>query len=375
MPMSSSATPIAPEAEDVLDLLRLNHNVLISGPPGTGKSRLLADVARGFAHQSGGPAYVKNRRIAIPANVSGPPPPYLPSPARTDREVFATVMHSGSKPRDFLRGIVPAITTGTAGLQFEVTKGTLYRASEHALTADGAALLIIDELNRGPAVAVFGPSIVAIETDKRLDDAGNPTVSTQTFEILDSQGNPIDYALPTHLYIVAAMNQADTSVEALDVAFLRRFAPYKLAPDVSPLLMHFGLTAAVLPNGSPSTAVEVYSLLVLAWEKVNGLLTLGRGPEYQIGHGVVMLELSAPSDYAAALDYAARGWNKVRQHLDEVFFGDTRGVGELLAAGRPGSPYTINDTTFAGQPVVQLLGPDAPTGSSLLAALRAIAES
>lgn len=364
---------VDPQAEEILDLLRHNHNVLISGPPGTGKSRLLGEVARGFRHRTGGPAYVRTGRVAIPETTAGPPPSYLPSPMRQSREVFQTVMHSGTKQRDFLRGIVPSVDPNADVLRFEVTKGILYRASEHALGADGAALLIVDEINRGPAVAVFGPSIVALEGDKRLDVAGDTTYTTQPFEMLDDEGHPVPYELPTHLYIVAAMNQADTSVEALDVAFLRRFASYRLVPNQDVLLEYFGLPADDSP-ATPGSAAEVYSLLITAWRRVNQKISLGRGPEYQIGHGALMQgtpRLSPPE----AVAYAARSWRTVRQHLDEVFFGDTRAVADVLAADRAGSPYQLDETTFAGQPVVHLLGPDYLDGDPLVAALRAIAQA
>ncbi|TKJ24330.1 AAA family ATPase [Blastococcus sp. CCUG 61487] len=373
----TSANPPAPvpqDAQDVLDLLRLNHNVLISGPPGTGKSRLLGEVARGFRHQTGGPAYVRTSRIAIPATTGGPPPPYLPSPSRGTREVFPMPMHSGSKQRDLLRGIVPRVDPDSDVLRFEVTEGSLYRASEHALAPDGAALLLIDEINRGPAVAVFGPSIVALDGDKRLDDAGSPTNRTAYFDILDEQGHQISYALPKHLYIVAAMNQVDTSVEALDVAFLRRFTPFRLTPDEAVLHRHFGVHAADVPAGTPSSAAEVYSLLIAAWRRVNEKISLGRGPEYQLGHGVLILD-APPQPLPEAVMYAARVWRLVRQHVDEVFFGDTRGVADVLAADRGASPYQLDETTFAGQPVVHLRGPEYLAGDPLLAALRAIAQA
>jgi 5-methylcytosine-specific restriction enzyme B len=376
---ASSPAPVPPRAQEVLGLLRANHNVLISGPPGTGKSRLLAEVARGFRHQTGGPAYVHTARVAIPAVSGGPPPPWLPSPHRTEREVFPTALHSGAKPRDFLRGIVPAIALGDdtdgagKGLRFEVTKGTLYRASEYALTDDGAALLIIDELNRGPAVAIFGPAIVGLESDKRLNDDGKPTYTTQHFEVLDDHGRNAPYALPRHLYVLAAMNQADTSVEAIDVAFLRRFTPYLLHPSEQVLLDYFGLASADLPTGQPASDAGVYALLVSAWRRVNERLSLGRGPEYQIGHGVLMLDERRPTGLPEASAFAARGWVKVRQHIDEVFFGDTRGVGDVLAAGRNNSPYAVVNTTFADQPVVSLTGPTHPTGDVLHTVLRAVA--
>lgn len=369
------ASPAVPQgAQDVLNLLRLHHNVLISGPPSTGKSRLLAEVAAAFQFQSGGPAYVPTSRIAIPATTTGPPPPFLPSPQRTQRHVFFTALHSGSKPRDFLRGAVPVIATGGGELQFEVTKGTLYEASEAAQTQNSAALLIIDEINRGPAVAVFGPAIVGLESDKRLADDGTQALTTQYFPVLDDSGHDKPYALPAHLYIVGAMNQVDTSVAALDVAFLRRFAPYRLEPNEDVLLGHFGITAAAVPASAPTSAQEVYALLGAAWRRVNELLSLGRGSEYQIGHGSLMLS-TPPTGLPESIDYAARVWATVRQHVDEVFFGDTRGIGEVLAAGRPGSPYKLVDTLFAGQPVVQLQGPVHLNGSTLTEALKAIAEA
>ena len=38
------------EAQDILTLLETRRNVLFAGPPGTGKSRLLSEVAHLFEH-------------------------------------------------------------------------------------------------------------------------------------------------------------------------------------------------------------------------------------------------------------------------------------------------------------------------------------
>ena len=60
-----------------------------------------------------------------------------------------------------------------------------------------------------------------MEGEKRLGEDGSPTATTQFFDLVNpDDGDLIEYAFPSRLYILAAMNQADVSVEPLDVAFL-----------------------------------------------------------------------------------------------------------------------------------------------------------
>ena len=184
-----------------------------------------------------------------------------PAPAKTDRKVFRTVFHQNSKNRDFISGITPAVNKVAGQPDFRIISGTLYRASQHAKGQQGAALLIIDEINRGPAVQVFGGAIVAIEPDKRLAPDGSKRDETQYFELLDpASGEIAEYALPHDLYILAAMNQADASVEPLDVAFLRRWEPLRLEPDAKVLRGFYGLPAAnadPLPE-APTTPAHAF---------------------------------------------------------------------------------------------------------------------
>ena len=43
--------------------------------------------------------------------------------------------------------------------------------------------------------------------------------------------------------------------------------------------------------------------------------------------GILMVDETVPTGLPEAIAYAARGWQKVRQHLDEVFFGDLESIG------------------------------------------------
>jgi 5-methylcytosine-specific restriction protein B len=372
------------DCKQALKLLARSRNVLVSGPPGTGKSKLLAEVALAFetafgiAPSGGAPKLNPVGGIPIPPAAGGADKD-IPAPAKTNRKVFRTVFHQNSKYRDFLSGITPAVIKVAGAPDFAIVKGTLYRASEHAKAPNGAALLIIDEINRGPAVQVFGGAIVAIESDKRLAADGSRRAETQFFELLDPvTGNVIEYALPQDLYILAAMNQADASVEPLDVAFLRRWEPLRLEPDEKSLRNFYGLGVKgdnVLAD-APASTTDALEASVRAWAAVNEQVALGRGPEFQIGHGVLMSDLKPQTlPLQEALGVLCVGWAKVRAHVEEVFFGDTRGIAAALNAldGPTFNPFKLTETTFADDLRFRLEGPTNFNEDNIYAALRAFA--
>jgi 5-methylcytosine-specific restriction enzyme B len=371
------------ECKQALKLLARSRNVLVSGPPGTGKSKLLAEVALAFETAFGlvpaGGAPKLNPMGAIPIPPAAGAVKDIPAPTMTDRKVFRTVFHQNSKYRDFVSGITPAVNKAAGAPDFTIVKGTLYRASEHAKIPNGAALLIIDEINRGPAVQIFGGAIVAIESDKRLASDGAKRPETQFFEMLDPKtGDVIEYALPHDLYILAAMNQADASVEPLDVAFLRRWEPMRLEPDEGALRTFYGLgakNANVLIN-PPTMVNDVLEASVRAWVAVNAQISLGRGPEFQIGHGVLMSDVNPQTlALSEALGMLCIGWAKVRAHVEEVFFGDSRGIAAVLNAldGPAFNPFKLTETTFADDLRFQLEGPTNFSENNIYAALLAFA--
>ncbi|WP_420174889.1 AAA family ATPase [Luteococcus sp. OSA5] len=362
---------ISDDAKTVLKALATRKNVILAGPPGTGKSRLLNEIRELFKWDQSQTGSAPTGRIPIPAS-SGPIPSWLPSPTQdATRNVYQTVFDQNTKYRDFMRGLVPQVNVAGA---FTVTSGILHRAALHASHDGNASLVIVDEINRGPAVAAFGSALVGLEADKRLPTDGQPTSTTQFFEILGDAGNHEQFALPNDLYILAAMNEADTSVEPLDVAFLRRFHIHRLQPDESVLRAHFGLpmTATSLPD-TPSGPADYYEALTQAFATINGQILLGRGQAYQLGHGALMHQKPDAANIAGAQEYVATAWATLRGHVDEVFYGNTRAISDVLRAETTKSPYTLMESTFAGQTVRRISGPVRPSPAELYSLLRVIA--
>lgn len=338
------------DARDILKNLQAKKNVLLMGAPGTGKSMLMNDVARLFENGieiNPTPTHQPGAAIPIPAvpetNILGS----LPMMQRANRKVFRTTLHQNSKYRDFLTGITPRFD-GNDG--YQISKGILYRANEYAKQPDSAALLIIDELNRGPAIEVFGGSIVTIESDKRLGDDNTPSEKTQFFEIISPEtGNYVEYAFSPHLYILAAMNQADVSVAPLDVAFLRRWINMMLLPDYSSVFEKFGVqTTAAIPTADP-TVQDIYHVAVKALEAINRKIVIGRGAEYQLGQGVFLSTSPSGDSINDALDFVADAWAMIYAHIDELFFGEPVSMAYILNADHDNSPYSLQEVTFAGE--------------------------
>ena len=353
---------ISKDAEEVLRALAIQKNVIVTGPPGTGKSRLLLEIRELFKWDQSQTGSSPTGPIPVPAS-TGEIPEWFPSPDQdVSREVFETVFDQNTKYRDFMRGLVPKV--GEAGA-FEVTSGTLHRAALRARLDGIAALVVVDEINRGPAVAAFGSALVGLEADKRMPTDGMPSSMTQFFEILGDDGGHEQFALPSDLYILAAMNEADTSVEPLDVAFRRRFHTHRLEPDESVLRAYLGLGAASTLTGTPSGTTVYYEALVQAFNKINEQILLGRGEAYQLGHGALMHAPADTNNVGAAQEYVATAWAKLRAHVDEVFYGNTLAISDILRADNPKSPYSMRESTFAGQTVRRIVGPLRPSPAEL----------
>lgn len=149
---------------------------------------------------------------------------------------FRTVFHPDIQNSDFL-GTLKPVTTETGDISYCFSPGAFAKAYVYAINHPQEKVwLIIEELNRAPAAAVFGDLFLLLDRDengKGVYDVDCPSEEAAEW-IADKTGDLSGtLELPSNLAIVATMNSADQGVYPLDTAFRRRWKQtyIKLAYD------------------------------------------------------------------------------------------------------------------------------------------------
>ncbi|GAA5819181.1 MAG: AAA domain-containing protein [Methanobrevibacter sp. CfCl-M3] len=171
-------------------------NVIYYGVPGSGKSFIINEEVKDFE---------------------------VKDPNSVERVVF----HPDYSYSDFVGQILPKIDDSGV-VKYEFTPGPFTRIVAHAIANPGIIhYLIIEEINRGNAAAIFGDIFQLLDRDK------NTKYSITNKDIADEIRNidpDSDYlngdklvGLPKNLQLRATMNTSDQNVFTLDNAFQRRW--------------------------------------------------------------------------------------------------------------------------------------------------------
>lgn len=188
----------------------LPRNRILYGAPGTGKShRLDGEVSAYFGDESlhervtFHPDYTYGQFVGA----------YRPVPIYRES--------SGS--------LVGADKVTDAGkheplIDYSFVPGPFLRLLVRALqNPDHNFVLIIEELNRANAPAVFGEVFQLLDRDSAGIGKFPVMMPTEARDYLKSKGLPVSVRLPANLYLWATMNSADQGVMPLDAAFKRRW--------------------------------------------------------------------------------------------------------------------------------------------------------
>lgn len=183
----------AEELRSAVSRLREKKNVILQGPPGTGKTWLA-------------------KRLA-----------YALIGRRDDRKVRAVQFHPNLSYEDFVRGWRP---TGDGKLT--LADGVFMEAIKAAANdAEGAHVVVIEEINRGNPAQIFGELLTLLEAGKRTP--------SEALELCypDADGIRRPVHIPENLHVIGTMNLADRSLALVDLALRRRFAFIDLEPRIN----------------------------------------------------------------------------------------------------------------------------------------------
>jgi 5-methylcytosine-specific restriction enzyme B len=160
--------------------------VILAGPPGTGKTWVAELLAR-----------------------------YLTGDQPLRRRLVQ--LHPSYGYEEFVEGLRPVARDGA--IVFERQDGVILRMAKEMEGADAPHVLVVDELNRANIPRVFGELLYLLE------------YRGQSIDLQYSE----QFTLPRDLRLIATMNTADRSVRGIDVALRRRFEVFECPADVDVL--------------------------------------------------------------------------------------------------------------------------------------------
>lgn len=318
-------------------------NVLLAGPPGTGKSDLMRTLQQSLEED----ADAAERSVTMQFDADSVTNPFRTGTPTENGEFPGTVrtawvtFHESMSHSEFVLGLRPNPTGD--GTSLRPRAGVLLELAEHARDGN-TSVLFIDELNRANVSEVFGQFITVMELEKRLSADG--TVGDSTVGLVLPQVNNGDtvqlptggdfeielpYHFPKNLYVVASMNSLDRSTAPLDSALARRFEQIRVGPDYEAFAAH--LSAGVdsrslsLDGASPLNAIssdpaatepEELALALLA--QVNRFLESALGADFQLGPGYLWRVGEVSDQQEERVAALLTGWDgKVVPKLRELF--------------------------------------------------------
>jgi len=173
--------------EKVFDLIKRRKFVILTGAPGTGKTRLAKIIQR-----------------------------------KLDAKSFFIQFHAETDYSDFIYGIVPNLSKGS--LNYTEKFGKFYESLKFAIdNPKKNVLLIVDEINRANLSNILGPIFYLFEYRIKSEEASEIINIAPRFSITK---------IPDNFFMIGTMNTADRSLAVVDFALKRRFAWYDLKPQI-----------------------------------------------------------------------------------------------------------------------------------------------
>lgn len=212
----------SPDSQRFLSALDANYNIILYGPPGTGKTHMLTELIQSFA------ADVLFDDLDTEA-------PFRLTRQTPSAPTAWCTFHPSYSYENFVHGVKPIVVDKNLGFQPHI--GPFLKQSL-AATEGKRALLIIDEINRGRADAIFG------NTTAILSHKSQETVSF-THPIHVDGKEVAGLSTSDNLFVVGTMNSLDKSTTPLSRELKSKFVIVEVAPSVEVLRSHLQRNSSI----------------------------------------------------------------------------------------------------------------------------------
>lgn len=231
------------QRKEIVSLLKENHNIILTGAPGTGKTYRAKEIAVEMAKTN---TNLQNLSSDVEEAFIE-----LQKQGYVDFVQF----HPSYDYTDFVEGLRPNNDANGFERRDGIFKTFCAKAANDA-NKDNKYVIIIDEINRGEISKIFGELFFSIDPGYR-GEKGKVVTQYQNL-IKNDEKMPDDpskeypfingFYVPEKVFIIGTMNDIDRSVESMDFAFRRRFAFKEIKAEDSKAMLWDGDNYQVLED-------------------------------------------------------------------------------------------------------------------------------